>query len=111
MVETLEAYPWSSYPAYINESSVPNWLHREKVYQMLGQKQRYKGYRDYVEKGIDEDIMQHLYELHTDDQREIVYNLCSNLYRAQHALELMLVNKGVSINGKPYNPESFESVR
>ncbi len=58
MVEALEVYPWSSYPAYINQSSAPSWLHREKVYQMLGQKQRYKGYRGYVEKGIDEDIKQ-----------------------------------------------------
>ncbi len=56
-------------------------------------------------------IMQHLYELHSDEQREIIYNLCSNLYRAQHALELILVNKGVAINNRPYNPKSFESVR
>lgn len=56
MVESLEAYQWSSYPAYINQSKAPDWLHREKVYQMLGHKQRYQGYRGYVEQGVDEDI-------------------------------------------------------
>lgn len=56
-------------------------------------------------------IMQHLYELHTEEQRVIIYNLCSNLYRAQHELELILVNKGVSINERSYNPKSFTSVK
>ena len=56
MVNQLEDYPWSSYPAYINKVKPQDWLHREKTYQMLGQKNRYKGYFDYVEKGIDEDI-------------------------------------------------------
>jgi putative transposase len=56
MVEQLEDYPWSSYPAYINKAKSPSWLYREKTYQMLAQRNRYRGYTDYVEKGIDEDI-------------------------------------------------------
>ena len=52
----LEDYPWSSYPAYIGKSSVPQWLNRDKTYQMLGHRHRYAGYRAYAEAGIDEDI-------------------------------------------------------
>lgn len=56
MIEKLEDYRWSSYSAYINQSTAPKWLMREKTYQKLGQKQRYRGYQIYVEKGVDEDI-------------------------------------------------------
>ncbi len=56
MVKQLSDYPWSSYPAYINQAKAPDWLFREKTYQMLGHRYRYKGYYDFVEKGVDEDI-------------------------------------------------------
>lgn len=56
MVKDLAEYPWSSYAAYINQSKAPEWLYREQTYQMLGQKQRYKGYEKYVLQGVDEDI-------------------------------------------------------
>ena len=56
MVSNLADYEWSSYPAYINEVKAPEWLHRDKTYQMLGHKQRFKGYRDYVAQGVDEDL-------------------------------------------------------
>jgi len=56
MVEQLSEYRWSSYSAYINRSEAPEWLFRGKTYQMLGHRYRYKGYFDFVEKGIDEDI-------------------------------------------------------
>lgn len=52
----LEDYPWSSYPAYIGVKSCPNWLYRDQIYGMLGRKQRYAGYRAYMEAGIDEEI-------------------------------------------------------
>jgi len=55
-VEKLEEYPWSSYPAYLNLKSSPDWLNREETYDLLGYAQRYKGYRAYVESGIDEEI-------------------------------------------------------
>jgi len=56
MVQTLADYPWSSYPAYINQAKPADWLFRDKTYQMLDHRHRYKGYRNYVEKGVDEDI-------------------------------------------------------
>ena len=56
LVEKLEKYPWSSYPAYLNLKSSPDWLNREETYDLLGCAQRYKGYRTYVELGVDEEI-------------------------------------------------------
>ncbi len=56
MVELLEGYRWSSYPAYINKVKAPTWLYREKTYQMLGHKKRFVGYANYIEQGVDEDI-------------------------------------------------------
>lgn len=47
----LSSYRWSSYPSYINETAAPDWLHREKSYQMLAHKNRYVGYRDFVLQG------------------------------------------------------------
>ncbi|NOZ10872.1 MAG: hypothetical protein GXP09_07540 [Gammaproteobacteria bacterium] len=57
MVKDLAAYPWSSYPAYINKAKAPDWLYRDKVYQMLGHKQRYQGYARYMSQGVDEDTL------------------------------------------------------
>ena len=45
LVNTLSDWRWSSYPAYINQTVAPAWLHRETTYRMLGQRQRYNGYR------------------------------------------------------------------
>ncbi len=56
IVDKLENYQWSSYPAYINQVKAPEWLYREKTYQMLGHRKRYVGYANYVEQGIDADI-------------------------------------------------------
>ena len=56
MVDDLAEYPWSSYPAYINQSRAPDWLYRDQVYRMLGLKQRYAGYKKYISDGVDEDI-------------------------------------------------------
>lgn len=57
IVKRLEAYPWSSYPAYINTCRSPDWLSRETTYRMLGGKQRYAGYRAFVEQGVDEETL------------------------------------------------------
>ena len=54
LVTDLADYPWSSYPAYIGKMKAPSWLCREITYQMLGQKQRYRGYATYVMQGVDE---------------------------------------------------------
>jgi len=56
IVERLETYPWSSYPTYIKSSGHPEWLNRKTTYGLLGSKQRYAGYRAFVEQGVDEEI-------------------------------------------------------
>ena len=56
MVKVLEDYEWSSYPAYVNHTKSPSWLMREKTYQMLAHKQRYKGYQNYIAQGVDDDL-------------------------------------------------------
>lgn len=58
LAKTLEHYPWSSYPAYLGKTEAPTWLQRELVYQMLGQRKRYAGYKAYVEQGIDDETQQ-----------------------------------------------------
>ena len=55
IVRDLQKYQWSSYPAYIAKAKAPNWLFREMTYQMLGSRQRYKGYASYVLNGVDEE--------------------------------------------------------
>jgi hypothetical protein len=52
----MNRYIWSSYLAYTNKAKPPAWLERSKTYQMLGQKQKYLGYKNFVEEGVDEDI-------------------------------------------------------
>ena len=58
LVVHLEDYPWSSYPAYIGKTKSTHWLERETTYHLLGQKQRFKGYRNYVMQGVDEETAQ-----------------------------------------------------
>jgi putative transposase len=59
LVKVLADYPWSSYPAYVNKAKAPQWLYREKTYQLLGHRQRYKGYVNFVMQGVDEDILKY----------------------------------------------------
>ncbi|MBX2810001.1 MAG: transposase [Cellvibrionaceae bacterium] len=51
----LAAYPWSSYPAYINQAESPSWLHRDKTYGVLGRRQKYIAYQVYVNEGVDDE--------------------------------------------------------
>jgi len=53
LVNKLENYCWSSYPAYVNKTKGPDWLSREEIYGELGSHKRYSGYRRYVELGTD----------------------------------------------------------
>ena len=55
LVAQLEDYPWSSYPAYIGKVKPTDVLERETIYKMLGHKQQYKGYSDFVMQGIDKE--------------------------------------------------------
>ena len=50
----LDTHRWSSYPAYVNKATSPNWLARERTYKTLGAKNRYFGYRNFVQQGNDE---------------------------------------------------------
>jgi len=57
MANNPQDYTWSSYPAYVNAVKCPEWLYREKIYKMLGHKQKYRGYKNYVARGVDEDLL------------------------------------------------------
>jgi REP element-mobilizing transposase RayT len=59
LVRELATYPWSSYPAYINKTKTPDWLHREKTCQLLGHTQCHKAYVNYVMQGVDDDILRY----------------------------------------------------
>lgn len=56
--DMLSTYRWSSYLAYVNKVKPPHWLSREPTYRMLGHRQRYGGYRAYVEAGNDEALQE-----------------------------------------------------
>ncbi|EAR23427.1 helix-turn-helix domain-containing protein [Nitrococcus mobilis] len=55
LVNELAAYPWSSYPAYLGQATAPEWLYQEFTYRLLNSRERYSGYRRYVEAGVDEE--------------------------------------------------------
>jgi REP element-mobilizing transposase RayT len=57
LVKELQAYPWSSYAAYLNHTEPPGWLYRDTVYGELDNPQRYRAYRRYVESGNDEETL------------------------------------------------------
>ena len=65
LVHSLDTYAWSSYPAYINHTKSPKWLQREFTYDLLGHRQKYQGYRMYVEAGVDEEIQAFYHRGHT----------------------------------------------
>jgi REP element-mobilizing transposase RayT len=52
---TLNTYRHSSYLAYLNKVAAPDWLVREKMYRMLGRRDRYIGYQEFVLEGNDEE--------------------------------------------------------
>ena len=54
----LDDYIWSSYPAYVGKSMAPEWLYRDKTFQMIGTKNRFNGYRQYIERGNSEELLQ-----------------------------------------------------
>ena len=57
LVKSLEEYPWSSFPAYLNLAKVPDWLNRDSVYGELGSRAKYSAYRSYVEQGNDKEMI------------------------------------------------------
>ncbi len=56
LVQSLESYPWSRYPAYIGKASSLTWLCRNHVYACLPARNSYQRCVDYVDQGVDEDI-------------------------------------------------------
>lgn len=56
----LASYPWSSYPAYIAQATVPPWLEQAFTYEVLGQRRKYLEYQRYVE-GEAEDLLDDFY--------------------------------------------------
>ncbi len=59
-VTPLATYPWSSYPAYLNQAACPQWLNREVTYDLLGHRRKYLEYQRYVE-GEAEDSLADFY--------------------------------------------------
>jgi putative transposase len=53
LVEKLEDYPWSSYPAFVGTAEPQTWLERDLTYSILGHHDRLEGYRRFVAKGVD----------------------------------------------------------
>ena len=50
LVDKLEQYPWSSYPAYIGQAKSPSWLVREEIYgQLTHKKNKAEHYRLFME--------------------------------------------------------------
>ena len=47
----------SCYLAYTNRANAPTWLDRDLTYRMLGQKNHYAGYRDFVGEGNSEEFL------------------------------------------------------
>ncbi len=53
LVKRLELYRWSSYPAYRNKVSSPDWLYKESVFAELDSGQPTAAYGRFVEQGND----------------------------------------------------------
>ena len=57
LVLKLEDYKWSSYRAFINKDKTPDWLSRKFTYDILGHKNKYKAYKDFVQQVVDEETL------------------------------------------------------
>ncbi|MEW8045161.1 MAG: transposase [Candidatus Thiodiazotropha endolucinida] len=55
LVQKLDDYPWSSYPAYVGKSVPPDWLTRKNIYSELGATRYKTAYRNYVDQTIDDE--------------------------------------------------------
>lgn len=57
LVENLEDYVYSSYPAYIGIDQAPYWLDMLMTYKMLTCKDKKKSYAEFVHEGNDEETL------------------------------------------------------
>lgn len=55
LVENLESYRWSSYPAYRRKVNSPDWLYKESLFDELESGQPTAAYRRFIEQGNDEE--------------------------------------------------------
>jgi REP-associated tyrosine transposase len=55
IVTQLADYPWSSYGVYMDKDKCPSWLEVKQTLDMIGQRNRYKRYRLFVESGNDDE--------------------------------------------------------
>lgn len=57
MIQHLDDYPWSSYPAYIGQSKIPPWLYTGEILaRFQPNSQPHKGYHEFVMQGVDEEL-------------------------------------------------------
>lgn len=56
LVEQPEAWPWSSYPVFINAARPPEWLLTGPTLEAIGGSDRHRGYRAFVAGGADEAV-------------------------------------------------------
>lgn len=56
LIDNLEDYPWSSYPAYIGREAKPSWLTCDYILHSLADRGSEDYYRHYIESGVDEEI-------------------------------------------------------
>jgi len=57
ITETVQAYPWSSYPAYLRQMPAPAWLYQDTVLGQFGRRNPRQRYQAFVEAGLDADII------------------------------------------------------
>jgi putative transposase len=65
LVTRLEDYPWSSYPAYINQEKALDWLNRDTIFGEIGRSRKYKAYKNFVERGNDSATVNFYQKKHT----------------------------------------------
>jgi putative transposase len=62
LVNNLEEYRWSSYPAYINQAKSPGWLIRKEVYeQITTSSEKAKYYRLFMNDGQHNEVLEKFY--------------------------------------------------
>ncbi len=91
IVENLEDYAWSSYPAYIGKAKSPAWLYRDAIYAQLGKHQRFAACKAFVAQGIDE-------ETNTFYSKGNTPSIIGSHAFRQEALNQALLNKEDDIN-------------
>jgi hypothetical protein len=57
ITEMVQAYPWSSYPAYLRQMPAPAWLYQDTVLGQFGRRNPHQRYQAFVEAGLDADII------------------------------------------------------